>query len=111
MGSRRDLLDDGSRDGSVECNVVDDPIERGNAPIAFTLAMTEAVMKEFPVDPNRVTVAGLSTGGEGTWRILERRPNLFAAAVPVVSWHAMQEKSLRREPDSEEDPDLGDLQF
>ena len=85
-------------DGTVECHVVDDPIERGNAPIAFTLAMTEAVMKEFPVDPNRVTVAGLSTGGEGTWRILERAPNLFAAAVPVVSWHATQEKSLRENP-------------
>jgi predicted esterase len=85
-------------DGSVECHVVDDPIALGNAPIAFTLAMTEAVMKRYPIDPNRVTVGGLSTGGEGTWRILERRPDLFAAAVPLVSWHTMQEKSLREHP-------------
>ena len=84
--------------GTVECNVVNDPVALGDAPIAFTLAMIEAVMKEFPVDANRVTVGGLSTGGKGTWRILERRPDLFAAAVPVVSWEAMHEKSLRENP-------------
>ncbi len=82
-------------DGSVECHVNNDPIELGNAPIAFTLDMIEAVLKDFPVAPNRVTVAGLSTGGEGVWRIVERRPDLFAAAVPVVSWKAMHDKSLR----------------
>ncbi len=85
-------------DGTVECNVVNDPVALGDAPIAFTLAMIEAVMKESPVDANRVTVGGLSTGGKGTWRILERRPGLFAAAVPVVSWEAMHEKSLRENP-------------
>ncbi len=85
-------------DGSVECHVTNDPVELGNAPISFTIAMTEAVLKEFPVDPNRVTLAGLSTGGDGTWRMLERRPDLFAAAVPLVSWRAMQEKSLREKP-------------
>ncbi len=85
-------------DGSIECKVVDDPIERGNAPLAFTIAMIEAVLKEFPVDPNRVTVAGLSTGGDGVWRMLERRPDLFAAAAPIVSWRAMQENSLRDKP-------------
>jgi pimeloyl-ACP methyl ester carboxylesterase len=85
-------------DGGVECHVVDDPVALGNAPLAFTLAMVDAVMKQFPIDPNRVTVAGLSTGGDGTWRILERRPDLFAAAAPVVSWQAMQEKSLREKP-------------
>lgn len=85
-------------DGRVECHVSNDPVELGNAPISFTIAMTEAVLKEFPVDPNRVTLAGLSTGGDGTWRMLERRPDLFAAAVPLVSWRAMQEKSLREKP-------------
>ena len=43
-------------------------------------------------------VGGLSTGGEGTWKIVERRPGLFAAAAPIVSWRAMQEKSLREKP-------------
>lgn len=85
-------------DGSVECHVTDDAVALGDAPIAFTLEMIDAVMKEFPVDANRVTVSGLSTGGKGTWRILERRPNLFAAAAPIVSWEAMHDKSLRENP-------------
>jgi predicted esterase len=85
-------------DGSVECNVVNDPEKRATAPVAFTLAMIDAVMKQFPVDPNRVTIAGLSTGGDGTWRILERRPELFAAAAPVVSWNALHDKALRESP-------------
>lgn len=84
--------------GSVECHINDDPIARGNAPISFTLAMVDAVTKDYPVDPNRITVSGLSTGGEGVWKILERRPELFAAAVPIVSWEAMSEKSLRENP-------------
>ena len=86
------------RGGRIECQLTDDPVARGNAPLAYTLAMIEAVMKEFPIDPNRVTVAGASTGGEGVWRILERRPDLFAAAVPMVSWQGMEDKSLREKP-------------
>jgi predicted peptidase len=85
-------------DGSVECHVTEDPVALGDAPIAFTIAMIEAVTKQFPIDPNRVAIAGLSTGGEGVWRILERRPDLFAAAAPIVSWQAMHEKSLREKP-------------
>ena len=85
-------------DGSVECHVVDDPVALCDAPLAYTIVMIEAVMKQFPIDRNRVTVAGLSTGGDGVWRMLERRPDLFAAAVPVVSWEAMQESSLRDKP-------------
>jgi predicted esterase len=85
-------------DGSVECKLTDDPVALGNAPISFTLAMVEAVIKDHPVDANRVTVAGLSSGGRGVWKILERRPDLFAAAVPLVSWKAIGKKSLLEKP-------------
>jgi predicted esterase len=85
-------------DGSVECHLVDDPVELGNAPIAYTLAMIDAVKREFPVDPNQITVAGLSSGGDGVWQIVQRRPGLFAAAAPIVSWSAYREKSLRENP-------------
>jgi pimeloyl-ACP methyl ester carboxylesterase len=84
--------------GGIECHLTDDPIALGDAPISFTLAMVDAVMKQFPIDANRVTVGGLSTGGDGTWRMLERRPELFAAAVPVVSWNAIHDKALREKP-------------
>ncbi|MDG2122640.1 MAG: prolyl oligopeptidase family serine peptidase [Verrucomicrobiales bacterium] len=35
------------------------------------------------IDKNRIYVAGLSMGGYGTWDAIQRRPDLFAAAVPI----------------------------
>ncbi|MFT5411818.1 MAG: putative peptidase [Verrucomicrobiales bacterium] len=39
--------------------------------------------KQNQVDPKRIYVAGLSMGGYGTWDAIQRRPELFAAAVPI----------------------------
>lgn len=49
----------------------------------LTLALIDKSIKELPVDPKRVYLTGLSMGGYGTWDILARRPDLFAAAAPV----------------------------
>ena len=35
------------------------------------------------VDVNRIYIMGLSMGGYGTWDAVQRRPNFFAAAVPI----------------------------
>ena len=35
------------------------------------------------IDVNRIYVMGLSMGGYGTWDAIQRRPNFFAAAVPI----------------------------
>ena len=35
------------------------------------------------VDTNRIYAMGLSMGGYGTWDAIQRRPNFFAAAVPI----------------------------
>lgn len=43
---------------------------------------------DYPIDPNRIYVTGLSMGGGGTWEILTRYPFLFAAAVPMNGWGA-----------------------
>jgi len=51
-------------------------------PMALALELIEKTMREFPVDPARVYVTGLSMGGYGTWDALQRRPDLFAAALP-----------------------------
>ena len=40
-------------------------------------------MTEFPVDPSRVYLTGISMGGFGTWDFLQRNPELFAAALPI----------------------------
>ncbi|HJZ89477.1 MAG TPA: prolyl oligopeptidase family serine peptidase [Gemmataceae bacterium] len=49
----------------------------------LTLELIEQVMKELPIDPKRVYLTGLSMGGYGTWDLLARRPELFAAAAPI----------------------------
>ena len=35
------------------------------------------------IDTNRIYVSGISMGGYGTWEILARRPEVFAAAIPL----------------------------
>ena len=47
------------------------------------LAALDHVMKEYPVDENRVYLTGLSMGGYGSWDLAERMPERFAAVVPV----------------------------
>ena len=41
------------------------------------------IIKNFRIDKTRVYVTGLSMGGYGTWALATRRPDLFAAAVPI----------------------------
>jgi predicted peptidase len=42
-----------------------------------------ALTRELVVDPDRVYLTGQSLGGVGTWDIISKRPELFAAAVPL----------------------------
>src|SRR5262245_15095182 len=58
------------------------PKEPGEAG-RLTLELIDQAMKELPIDPDRVYLTGLSMGGYGTWDLLARRPDLFAAAAPV----------------------------
>ena len=41
------------------------------------------IIKNYRIDKTRVYVTGLSMGGYGTWTLAARRPDLFAAAVPI----------------------------
>ncbi|MDD2709304.1 MAG: prolyl oligopeptidase family serine peptidase [Verrucomicrobiae bacterium] len=43
----------------------------------------EEVLAKYPVDRRRIYLTGQSMGGFAVWDILCRRPDLFAAAVPV----------------------------
>jgi len=60
----------------------DVPKEPGDQ-MRMTLDLVDAALEEYPIDPDRVYVTGLSMGGFGTWDAIQRRPKLFAAAVPV----------------------------
>lgn len=47
------------------------------------LALVADTLERHPVDPARVYVTGLSMGGYATWHLLARKPDLFAAAIPI----------------------------
>ena len=47
------------------------------------LKLVDSLVREFPIDTNRIYVTGLSMGGYGTWDLITRYPNKFAAAVPM----------------------------
>jgi len=57
--------------------------EKPVEPMRLTLELIDSLVKEFPIDADRIYITGLSMGGYGTWDALVRRPNFFAAAVPV----------------------------
>ncbi len=52
-------------------------------PMTAVLNLLAGLRRELPVDPNRLLVTGLSMGGFGTWDIILRNPNTFAAALPL----------------------------
>ncbi len=49
------------------------------------LALLDQLIKQLPIDGKRVYITGYSMGGEGTFDFLTRRPDLFAAAIPICS--------------------------
>jgi predicted esterase len=56
---------------------------RNNWPPEALFGLLGKVRKEFNVDEDRIYLTGLSLGGFGTWDMIGRYPDLFAAAVPV----------------------------
>jgi len=52
-------------------------------PMELFLQVYDQLLKEYPIDPSRIYVTGLSMGGFGTWDLIARYPNRFAAAVPI----------------------------
>jgi predicted peptidase len=50
----------------------------------MVLELVGALQMEYSqIDPKRIYVTGLSMGGFGTWDVIQRKPDLFAAAVPI----------------------------
>lgn len=57
--------------------------KKPTAPLRLVLELVDALAAELPVDANRIYITGLSMGGFGAWDAIARRPDLFAAAVPI----------------------------
>ncbi len=53
---------------------------------ALVLAALAATTREFNVDPERVSLTGMSQGGHGVWYIAAHRPETFACLVPVCGY-------------------------
>jgi len=56
------------------------------APARVAMAALAQAEREFRTDPDRVYLAGLSMGGNGTWRLAYEQPDRFAAIVPVCAF-------------------------
>ena len=52
-------------------------------PMAMLIELITKIENEFPIDRTRIYVTGLSMGGYGTWDLIARFPDRFAAAVPI----------------------------
>ncbi|HYC84989.1 MAG TPA: alpha/beta fold hydrolase [Chryseosolibacter sp.] len=52
-------------------------------PAQLLLRLMDEILNELPIDRERIYIVGLSMGGFGTWDLIARHPNKFAAAVAV----------------------------
>ena len=57
--------------------------ERPSASMELLMGLLTELMLDSRVDTNRVYLTGLSMGGFGTWDLIARWPDTFAAALPV----------------------------
>lgn len=53
-------------------------------PRSLTLESLRKGRELFWIDPDRVTLGGVSMGGYGAWNVGLRRPDLFAALAPIA---------------------------
>jgi predicted esterase len=60
-------------------------LSAGDDMIDVASAILEQTLRDFPIDPERVYLAGLSTGGSGCWEFATRYPEFFAAVAPLAS--------------------------
>lgn len=60
-------------------------MENPAKPLSQTMELVEQLQHDFKIDSSRMYVTGLSMGGFGTWDLIVRYPDFFAAAVPVCA--------------------------
>jgi len=57
--------------------------EKAQPSLQAVIELTKKLIAETKVDTNRLYAMGLSMGGFGTFELIARMPNQFAAAVPI----------------------------
>jgi peptidoglycan/LPS O-acetylase OafA/YrhL/poly(3-hydroxybutyrate) depolymerase len=51
---------------------------------AKVIELVSDLASEYPIDRNRVYLVGQSLGGTGVWDLIAKRPDFFAAGVPLA---------------------------
>lgn len=51
----------------------------------LTVVVLKELLTKYPIDPDRLYVTGASMGARGTYDLLRRYPDLFAAGAPAAS--------------------------
>ncbi len=59
--------------------------------------LVDHLLETLPVDRSRVYLTGLSMGGQGTWRLAMRRPEVFAAIAPICGYGRPNHAELLRD--------------
>lgn len=54
-----------------------------NGTLSSALRLLNSITDKYSCDENRIYLTGVSMGGYGTWSMLERHGDVFAAAVPI----------------------------
>lgn len=57
--------------------------EKPSESMALTFELLNHISSTLPINTNRMYITGLSMGGFGTWDMIQRKPKLFAAAIPI----------------------------
>lgn len=54
-----------------------------SATMKVQMEFLDQLLQDPTIDRDRIYVTGISMGGYGTWDLISRRPELFAAALPI----------------------------
>lgn len=71
----------------------DNPPTGPTEPTQLVIELLDALPREFSIDSKRLYVTGLSMGGYGTWDLIQRFPQKFAAAAPICGGGDEQQAS------------------
>ena len=58
-------------------------MDKPNKSMELVIKLMDVFIEKKEVNKQKIYVSGLSMGGMGTFEILSRRPNMFAAATPI----------------------------
>jgi predicted peptidase len=67
-------------------NWSDPELNQVAAPLQSALDILALVQKDYPIDPDRIYLAGQSMGGLAVWALLQKYPEQWAGAIVVASY-------------------------